>query len=75
MNEHSQRPGADGLTAEQAADVILYFDAWENGKARENRWPDKTPLAQVAIRASLPSHSILPDKKPMLSHAEMKEGL
>lgn len=62
------------LTPKQSADVIRYYYDNANKQARERGWRDKLTLAQAAFQTIIKSHSILPDKKPMLTFQEMEAG-
>lgn len=65
----------DGLTAEQAADVIRYYNNNENKISRERGWKDKVPLGKSAIHTTSPAHTLRPDGEPMLTPPEMNAGL
>lgn len=71
MHERKQTP----LTPEQAADVINYFDQWENARSYENGWKRKVPLARVALHAAMKNYSILPSGEALLSFDEANTGL
>lgn len=63
------------LTPEQAADVVRYYHDGENRYARDRGWKDKVPLGLAALHAAQPEHSILPDNRPLLTYAEMGQGV
>lgn len=65
----------DGITPEQAADVIRYFHNGENREARQRGWKDKVSLGEAAVHTTFKSHSLLPDGEAMLTDKEMGAGL
>lgn len=66
---------AEQLTPQQAADVIRYYHDGENALTRARGWKDKVPLGLAALHTyRAGEHSILPDKSPTLTLAEMESG-
>lgn len=63
------------LTAAQAADVIRYYHAGDNERARANGWKDKISVGRSALRATGTVDTILPDGQAPLTKKEMYMGL
>ena len=59
------------LTPTQSADVISYYDRFENPLGTRQR----IPLARVAIHAALKEYSIVPSGEALLTFEEANEGL
>ena len=63
------------LTPAQSADVIQYLYRGENDETRRRGWKDRVSIGHAAIRATRAGHSPLPDARPLLTLAEMSQGL
>jgi hypothetical protein len=77
MDEHTTPSVPDNpqLPAEQAADVIQFYNDVENKRSREHGWKDKVSLGQSAMHTTSPQHSIVPDGASMLTYSEMEAGM
>lgn len=75
MSQTSPESSGSHITPAQAADVIAFYDTFENELLHRNNWKRKVSLGQVAIHTAMRSHSILPGDEPLLSYKEAEEGL
>ena len=75
MSQTSPESFGSHITPAQAADVIAFYDTFENERPHRNNWKRKVSLGQVAMHTAMRSHSILSGGEPLLSYKEAEEGL